>query len=50
MGHGDIQLVSRLTPDRREIQILELRCGIIRAQALTPRTSPTYTEKLLGET
>ncbi|WP_354671019.1 Scr1 family TA system antitoxin-like transcriptional regulator [Streptomyces sp. MA15] len=50
VGHGDIQLVSRLTPDRREIQILELRCGIIRAQALTPRTSPTYTEKLLGET
>ncbi|CAL9393603.1 transcriptional regulator [Streptomyces sp. DH-12] len=50
VGHSDIQLVSRLTSDRREIQILELRYGIIRAQALTPRTSLTYIEKLLGET
>ncbi len=50
MGHSDIQLVSRLTSDRREIQILELRYGIIRAQALTPRKSLAYIEKLLGET
>ncbi|MFF8033765.1 MULTISPECIES: helix-turn-helix domain-containing protein [unclassified Streptomyces] len=50
VGHSDIQLVSRLTSDRREIQILELRYGIIRAQALTPRKSLTYIEKLLGET
>ncbi|MEU1263016.1 helix-turn-helix transcriptional regulator [Streptomyces cellulosae] len=50
VGHSDIQLVSRLTSDRRELQILELRYGIIRAQALTPRTSLTYIEKLLGET
>ncbi|MFD7701317.1 helix-turn-helix domain-containing protein [Streptomyces caelestis] len=50
VGHSDIQLVSRLTSDRREIQVLELRYGIIRAQALTPRKSLTYIEKLLGET
>ncbi len=50
VGHSDIQLVSRLTSDRRELQILELRYGIIRAQALTPRTSLTFIEKLLGET
>lgn len=50
VGHSDIQLVSRLTSDRREIQILELRYGIIRAQALTPRKSLAYIEKLLGET
>ncbi|MEV5430235.1 helix-turn-helix transcriptional regulator [Streptomyces sp. NPDC052701] len=50
VGHSDIQLVSRLVSDRREIQILELRYGIIRAQALTPRKSLAYIEKLLGET
>ncbi|MFJ3982411.1 helix-turn-helix domain-containing protein [Streptomyces fungicidicus] len=50
VGHSDIQLVSRLTSDRREIQILELRYGIIRAQALTPRKSLAYIQKLLGET
>ncbi|MFB8773242.1 helix-turn-helix domain-containing protein [Streptomyces broussonetiae] len=50
VAHSDIQLVSRLISDRREIQILELRYGIIRAQALTPRESLAYIEKLLGET
>ncbi|MFF5531956.1 helix-turn-helix domain-containing protein [Streptomyces cinerochromogenes] len=50
VGHSDIQLVSRLISGRREIQILELRYGIIRAQALTPRKSLAYIEKLLGET
>ncbi|MFH8476661.1 helix-turn-helix domain-containing protein [Streptomyces sp. NPDC018000] len=50
VGHTDIQLVSRLISDRREVQILELRYGIIRAQALTPRESLSYIEKLLGET
>ncbi|MFI1757755.1 helix-turn-helix domain-containing protein [Streptomyces sp. NPDC020571] len=50
VGHSDIQLASRLISDRREIQILELRYGIIRAQALTPRKSLAYIEKMLGET
>ncbi|MFE7463778.1 helix-turn-helix domain-containing protein [Streptomyces sp. NPDC057499] len=50
VGHTDVQLVSRLISNRREVQILELRYGIIRAQALTPRESLAYIEKLLGET
>ncbi|MFS4106908.1 helix-turn-helix domain-containing protein [Streptomyces sp. NPDC004690] len=50
VGHSDIQLVSRLVSDRREVQILDLRYGIIRAQALTPPKSLAYIEKLLGET
>ncbi|MEW2300989.1 helix-turn-helix transcriptional regulator [Streptomyces sp. NPDC006655] len=50
VAHSDIQLVSRLTSDRKEVQILELRYGIIRAQALPPRESLAFIEKLLGET
>lgn len=50
VAHSDIQLVSRLISDRKEIQILELRYGMIRAQALTPRESLAFIEKLLGET
>ncbi|GLW17120.1 transcriptional regulator [Streptomyces sp. NBRC 13847] len=36
--------------DPKEIRILELRYGIIRAQALTPRESLAFIEKTLGET
>jgi transcriptional regulator with XRE-family HTH domain len=50
VGHVDMQLTSRLLSDRKDVQILELRYGAIRAQALTPRKSLTYIEKLLGET
>ncbi|WP_344049595.1 helix-turn-helix transcriptional regulator [Streptomyces thermoalcalitolerans] len=50
VGYRDVQLASRLISDRKEVQILELRYGIIRAQALTPRESSTFIEKLLGET
>lgn len=50
VGHSDIQLVSRLVADRREVQLLELRYGIIRAQALTPRESLAHIDGLLGET
>ena len=48
--HCDVQLVSRLISDRKEVQILELRYGTIRAQALTPQESLAFIEKLLGET
>lgn len=34
----------------RQLRILELRYGIIRAQALTPRESMAFVEQLLGET
>lgn len=50
VGHGDAQLISRLISGRREVQVLELRFGIVRAQALTPRKSLAFIEKLLGET
>jgi transcriptional regulator with XRE-family HTH domain len=50
LGHIDMQLTSRLVSDRKGVQLLELRYGIIRAQALPPRESLAFIEKLLGET
>ncbi|MGW0629544.1 helix-turn-helix domain-containing protein [Streptomyces sp. NPDC002758] len=50
LGHVDMQLTSRLISDRKAVQVLELRYGTIRAQALPPRESLAYIEKLLGET
>ncbi|MDQ0777611.1 transcriptional regulator with XRE-family HTH domain [Streptomyces aurantiacus] len=43
-------LFSRVTAERRDVHILEARYGIIRAQALSPRESLAFIEKLLGET
>ncbi|MFJ8942014.1 helix-turn-helix domain-containing protein [Streptomyces sp. NPDC102395] len=48
--HNEVQRTSRLISDRREIQILELRYGVIRAQALPPQESLAFIEKVLGET
>ncbi|WP_371776630.1 helix-turn-helix domain-containing protein [Streptomyces sp. NBC_01438] len=50
VGHNEVQLTSRLISDPKEVQILEMRYGLIRAQALTPRLSRMFIEKLLGET
>ncbi|MCT7353382.1 helix-turn-helix transcriptional regulator [Streptomyces sp. 15-116A] len=50
VGHIEVQLISRLLSDPKEIQVLEIRYGIIRAQALTPRESLAFIEKVLGET
>lgn len=50
VGHDEGQVTSRPISDPKEIRILELRYGIIRAQALTPRESLAFIEKLLGET
>ncbi|MFD3628467.1 MULTISPECIES: helix-turn-helix domain-containing protein [unclassified Streptomyces] len=41
---------GRPVTDPRQLRILELRYGIIRAQALTPRESTAFIEQLLGET
>ena len=49
VGHNEVQLTSRLISDPREVQVLEQRYGIIRSQALTPRESLSYIEKLLGD-
>ncbi|MFK0013656.1 helix-turn-helix domain-containing protein [Streptomyces sp. NPDC091027] len=50
VGHNDVQLASRLIIEPKEVQILDMRYGMIRAQALTPRESLTFIEKVLGET
>ena len=50
VGHNEVQFTSRLISEPKEVQILELRYGIIRAQALPPRESLAFIEKLLGET
>ncbi|WP_309298705.1 helix-turn-helix domain-containing protein [Streptomyces poonensis] len=50
VGHTEVQLTSRLVSDPHETQVLEIRYGIIRAQALTPRESLAFIEKALEET
>ncbi|WP_405805406.1 helix-turn-helix domain-containing protein [Streptomyces sp. NBC_01187] len=50
VGHWEAQLSSRLVSTPKEVQILEMRYGMIRAQAFTPRESLAFIEKVLGET
>ncbi|MBW5481035.1 helix-turn-helix domain-containing protein [Streptomyces bambusae] len=50
VGHNEVQLVSRVITEPKHVQLLEMRYGMIRAQALTPRESLTFIEKVLGET
>ncbi|MFE3218833.1 helix-turn-helix domain-containing protein [Streptomyces antimycoticus] len=50
VGHWEAQLSNRLISDPKEVQILDIRYGIIRSQALTPRESLAFIEKLRGET
>ncbi|WP_275561829.1 helix-turn-helix transcriptional regulator [Streptomyces sp. 5-6(2022)] len=50
VGYSEAQLISRVISNPKEVQTLELRYGIIRSQALTPRESLAFIEKLRGET
>ncbi|MGW5864631.1 helix-turn-helix domain-containing protein [Streptomyces sp. NPDC055239] len=50
LGYAEVQHISRLVTTPREVQYLEMQYGSIRAQALTPRESLAFVEKLLGET
>ena len=50
VGHIEVQNFSRVITNRNEVRTLEAQYGIIRAQALTPRESLAYIEKVLGET
>ncbi|MFD5636793.1 helix-turn-helix domain-containing protein [Streptomyces sp. NPDC127077] len=50
VGRTDDEFNGRPVSDPRQLRILELRYGIIRAQALTPRESLTFIEQVLGET
>ncbi|MFB7459312.1 helix-turn-helix domain-containing protein [Streptomyces sp. NPDC056188] len=50
VGRSDGAFNGRPTYDPRQLRILELRYGTIRAQALPPGETLTLIEKLLGET
>lgn len=49
-GRSDGAFNGRTIADPKRLRILELRYGTIRAQALPPRESLAFIEKLLGET
>ncbi|MDL2081760.1 helix-turn-helix transcriptional regulator [Streptomyces sp. GXMU-J15] len=49
LGYLAAELHGRVTTEPREAQIVEMRYGMIRAQALSPRESLAFIEKLLGE-
>lgn len=50
MGRSPAVANGRPVSEPKQLRILELRYGIIRAQALTPRESTAFIEQLLGET
>jgi hypothetical protein len=50
VGRSPAVANGRPVSEPRNLRILELRYGIIRAQALTPRESRTFIDQLLGET
>lgn len=50
VGRSDGAFNGRPVSDLRQLRILELRYGIIRAQALTPGESLAFIERALGET
>ncbi|MGW0402682.1 helix-turn-helix domain-containing protein [Streptomyces sp. NPDC003002] len=50
VGRSDGAFHGRPVSEPKQLRILDLRYGIIRAQALTPRASRDFIEELLGET
>ncbi|MCJ1679264.1 helix-turn-helix domain-containing protein [Streptomyces sp. APSN-46.1] len=50
VGRSDGAFYGRPVSEPKQLRILELRYGIIRAQALTPPKSRAFIEELLGET
>ncbi|MET9776035.1 helix-turn-helix transcriptional regulator [Streptomyces sp. NPDC006367] len=50
VGRADDEFDNRPVTDPRHLRILELRYGIIRAEALTARESTAFIGQLLGET
>ncbi|MFR0358046.1 helix-turn-helix domain-containing protein [Streptomyces sediminimaris] len=50
VARSDGAFSGRPTSDPKQLRILELRYGTIRAQALPPRESLAFIEQLLGET
>ncbi|SDC39832.1 helix-turn-helix domain-containing protein [Streptomyces prasinopilosus] len=49
IAYVEVQNVSHVHTERRLVKGLEVKYGILRAQALTPKASLIYVEKLLGE-
>jgi hypothetical protein len=49
IAYVEAQKDSRLYTERKPVREMEEQYGILRAQALTPRESQTFVEKLLGE-
>jgi transcriptional regulator with XRE-family HTH domain len=49
VGRSDGAFNGRPTSDLKQLRVLELRYGIIRAQALTPGESLAFIEQVLGE-
>ncbi|MFD7494755.1 helix-turn-helix domain-containing protein [Streptomyces sp. NPDC059832] len=50
VGRSEGAFGGRPVSDPKQLRILELRYGMIRAQALTPRESMAFIERVLGET
>ncbi|MCM2393115.1 DUF5753 domain-containing protein [Streptomyces albipurpureus] len=50
VGRTDDELGGRPVSDPRQLRILELRYGIIRARALSPGESLAFIEQVLGDT
>jgi hypothetical protein len=49
IGRSEGAFNGRPVSNPRDLRILELRYGMIRAQALTPRESLAFIERMLGE-
>ncbi|MCT2590739.1 helix-turn-helix domain-containing protein [Streptomyces sp. N2-109] len=49
IAYVEVQNVSRVLTDRAPVRALEAKYGTLRAQALSPRASLDYVEKVLGE-
>ncbi|WP_367123528.1 Scr1 family TA system antitoxin-like transcriptional regulator [Streptomyces phytohabitans] len=50
VGQIEAQAYSRVITDPKSARLLDSQYGIIRSQALTPRESQSFIEKVLGET
>ncbi|OKJ49247.1 helix-turn-helix domain-containing protein [Streptomyces sp. CB02115] len=50
VGRSEGAFGGRPVSDPKHVRILDLRCGMIRAQALTPPESTAFIEQVLGET
>ncbi|MGW2656699.1 helix-turn-helix domain-containing protein [Streptomyces sp. NPDC001478] len=50
VGRSEGAFAGRPVSDPKQLRILELRCGMIRAQALSPRESRAFIKQVLGET